>query len=497
MSSQIVRQATDYVEQVTDYVAKRKDLINVGQATVYVAKRKDLIKFFTYLLVLFALCPSLIKILNQPWNISNGTMRQIASYIWTVESSGVSMLVYTILGLYTGLIILLFVDESKRFQAIILSLIMCSIFFNIALGNLFPNVSWTNFVPWASVGLLTGFMIGGGRDIFRGIKEFRGAARSVAILSSAIIIFVAYTYYFDVYTIDELSLNFVKMIQDVVVSFAFIVFFTGFIKYESTKPKIFILGPAKSGKTLLLIGLYLKALESMKNHPINPSRALLEKVNEFSNPKDPDYPWPDATENSDIYSFEYRSGLLFPINTIFSTIDYPGYFLNKISKYILGEVNSDDKIKSLTHQIMGTDKLMLLIDSEKYPHFNDMDILSYVEILKSLNKKKRYLDVRIVITKCDIFKDEFSKMKGESLSTEHYEEFRDFIMNKFISNTSIRLLQSQTFNATIYPIYYSTNVVEKNDYGEEKRVPLRDSENNLIGITFGFDKLINDLTKEG
>lgn len=471
------------------------------QIAVNFARNKDIITFIFYSLVLLVLSPLLIKILNQPWNISNGTMRLIASYIWQVESSGIFLLIYLTLGLYSGFIILLCIDEKKRFQAIILFFIMLSIVYNIISGNIFSNVSWIGFIPWVLAGLIIGFIIGGGKRIFNGNNEFKIASNHVALLSTFIIIFTMYLYYFDVYRIDELVFNLVSFIKDMFVSFVYVFFFMGFMKYETKQPNIFVLGPAQSGKTLLLIGLYLKSLDVMKDCPINPSKALVNKVEEFLSQNDA---WPSSTGGNETYSFDYKSGKLFPKTTAFSTIDYPGYYLKMVSKYFSEryninkksddlENNDNDKIAPIVDKIIKSDILILIIDSEKYPDFNALGISDYVEILKSLNNKKHYLNVRIVFTKCDVFIDDFYNHKGELPNSIRYEDFKDYIISKFENNVSIQLLQSQTFNAPMYPIYYSTDVTDDNS-GSISRTPLKDSFGNITVNTFGFNELIDDLT---
>lgn len=428
-------------------------------------KNKEYFLLFGYLGIILLTFP-LIDIFIRAWNREDGLIRLIANILWYIDPSGVSIFITLISGFYIGSIILMFLDRKKRTHAIILGIGFLIIFLYIISGNVFSNVDW-NFI-YFFIGTGLGIILGGGLSILEGKKEFRMAPKNISYFSFILIL----------PTILTLLPNNENIVIDAMIVGAFVILFGETINYEIKGPKIFILGPKNSGKTLFLAGCYLRAL-NISEIPVRPSRYLLELIDEIH--RDGVY-WPSYTPGIKDYQFNYETGKYFPKDTVIKTVDYPGPYLEKIVEYMDKESPKDDesddyKYFQISQEVKNSNKLIFIIDGGRFPNFGDMGIIHYIRIINKMNDMDKKVECFVVVTKSDIFKNEYD--------SDDYEEFKKYIEEKFSKNINVKQLLSEATNISFYPVYYYTKKTEGG------YVPMRDDYGNVF--TYGFDKFMDDL----
>lgn len=450
---------------------------------------KDYLKFFGYLAIIILLTPFLMDIISRSWNTN--IMKGIGGAIKSIDPAGVSILIDIMIGFYIGSIILMFIDRRKRIQAG-----MMSIGIYIVANSL--DTQWN--IAYIGLGILIGIILGG--LLKNDFKNYR-AYRNVSNVSISYIIISFLT----VYLIPgQDNTNFIR---DAIVVLAFSFFFGEVMSYKVKDTRIFVLGPGESGKTNFMIGCYMKILEMAKK-PTRASEDLLDIVDAFHQPG---VTWlrrttilDDATRIYPVLQFAYDTGKLFPKDSLLRTIDYPGPYIEEVLKYLYygisvdkierekekkkkeSETGNEKNISSedtqlikLAEEIMASDKLIFIVDGAKYPNFGTMGITNYIKIIRRLKDNGKDIRPYIIITKSDLFMDEFG-------NKEDYFGFKNFIRKKISQNIYIRELLNEASNADFYPVfYYTTNV--GND-----RIPLRDENRNTY--TFGFDKFIDELMND-
>ncbi len=437
---------------------------------------KDYVKFFIIFGIVTILMPFLMDIIVRSWKTD--LMKQLADGIKSIDSSGISILFSIAIGFYIGSIFLLYLDNYKRVQAILLS---------IGLFSITSYISKLFSINFNLVFVILGIFIGGvsgNRFKFTYRKEIKQAAANISIIS---VIYVVISYViFYLSTVD--NSNFIK---DSVVVLIFSYFFGEVMNYKAKGSKIFVLGPAKSGKTLFIAGCYMRALEIAKG-PVKPSPDLLELIDQMHKEE---VIWPRRTQEISKYEFIYDIGGLFPKEMILRTLDYPGPFIERIYKYMYVKISSkkgegdkkyEEEIKYITvaKEITKSDKLIFIIDGSKYPNFADMGITQYIKILGKLHENRRNVKPYIVVTKSDFFTKEYPDYET------NYKGFKELIESRISNSIFIKELMNEA-SASIYPVFYYTKKV--NGEGNEYYIPLRDENKNVY--TYGFDKFMDDLIK--
>lgn len=437
-------------------------------------KNKEHIRLLIYLIITSILIFPLMDMFVRSWNIKYSLIRWIAACMWNIDPDAISIFVTLVAGFYVSSVVLMFLDIKKRLQAMLLGIGILIIIGFILEGIIISNISWSEFILSLVIGCLSGFYLGEG---FEKKREFRKASRNVSIISTYYIILMFLNIYMSPFRTGNL-------LEDTAVMISFIFLFGEVVSYEIKGPKIFILGPKNSGKTLFLAGCYIKALEASSG-PIKPSQYLLELIEELH--REGTF-WPSYTSDIRNYEFVYEAGKLFPKETTIKTIDYPGPYLEKIVEYIdkkdirkhENEDNGEDeKYLYIARDVQQSDKLIFIIDGKRYPNFGDMGIIHYIKIVDKLREIGRKFDSYVVVTKSDVFKDE--------CDTEDYDVFKKYIEEKLSHNIHIRQLINETTNASFYPVYYYTNKTS------DGYIPMKDRYGNVF--TYGFDKFMEDLIK--
>jgi signal recognition particle receptor subunit beta len=447
--------------------------------------QEEYVKFSVLLIVVAGLTYYLMNMVTRSWNTE--LMKGIGNAIKLVDPSGTSIFITFMIGFYFGSLILLFLDRKKRVQAIIL-------FTGIVILVDYMIKNYT--IGWNLIYIVLGMFIGlylGSRGVgWKNINtkgEFRGAASNVSKFS------IMYSVASLVIIYSSPVVDNSGFIKDALTVLAFSFFFSTLMDYELKGPKIVILGPEESGKTLFLAGCYKRVVD-ITEIPTDRSNDLIDLMTELHKG------WPTRTKDIKEYRFTYEVGKLFPRKTILSTSDYPGIYLKDIAQYI-GNKENIDKIEDVAkrsrvkvaRQVAGADILIFIIDTERYPRFEDMGIDYYLKIVSELRRTGKDIEHFVVVTKSDIFKEEFPNYEKD------YEGFKKFIEDKFIENIFIRELLIGESGRNFYPVFYYTTRTENPKYNplmpatKDNRQyissPIHDNYGNVY--VYGFDKFMNRL----
>lgn len=432
---------------------------------------KEHIKFLIFLTIAIILTSFLMDIISRSWHTE--LMKTISGAIKFIYPDGVSALINIAIGFYVGSLLLLFLDRYKRIQAIIIS-IGIFIITNYISKNF--DVNWN--ILYIGLGALIGVVLGSnlGKDFKKiGRKEFGNAARNVSMISIFYII-VAFL------VIHIISEDIGSFVIDAIVVLSFSYFFGEVMNYRTQGPKIFVLGPAASGKTLFLAGCYMRMLD-IAEIPVRASNDLLDLTDELHK-----VTWPSRTGGISKYQFTFEVGKIFPRETTLRTIDYPGVYLEDILSYMYSKKDikkMDDvekKYVMAAKEVINADKLIFIVDGAKYPRFEDMGIIHYTKIVTRLHENGKYIKPYIVVTKSDLFKEEYPDFES------NYDGFRKFIEEKFSQNIYIRQLLIESQSTTFYPVFYHTKKID------DEYIPLRDDNRNVY--IFGFDKFMDSLVED-
>jgi hypothetical protein len=267
---------------------------------------EEYIKFFILLVIVIVLTPYLMDIITRSWDTE--LMKEISNAIKTIDPSGISIFITFTLGFYIGSAILLILDRKKRIQAFIL-LVGIIVLFDYMVHKF--AIGWN--MVYAILGIIIGIYLGSGFKNINKRGEFRQAATNVGAFSvyyASISLIILYA------SPNVDNSNFIK---DALVIIAFSIFFMMLMGYEAKGPKIFILGPEQSGKTLFLAGCYKRVVDTT-DVPTNRSPDLIDLM------KDLHTGWPKRTRDVREYQFTYDKGKLFPRATTLRTVDFPGIY---------------------------------------------------------------------------------------------------------------------------------------------------------------------------
>ena len=446
---------------------------------------EEYIKFFALFIIVAGLTYYLMDIVARSW--STPLMQGISGTIRLIDPSGISLFITFMIGFYLGSLILLLLDRKKRAQAIIL---LAGIVVLVTYLLKHFTVGWNliYIVLGAAVGIYLGSKDVGWKNI-NAKGKFKRAASNVSKFS---IIYAAASLVF-VYSAPGVDNS--GFITDALVVFAFSFFFMLLMGYEFIGPKIVILGPEESGKTLFLAGCYKRVVD-VTEIPTDRSNDLIDLMTELHKG------WPTRTKDIKEYHFTYEVGKLFPRETFFSTSDYPGIYLKDIAQYIdnkedidkIEDVAKKSRVEVARH-VADADILIFVIDTDRYPRFEEMGIDHYLKIITELRESGKKIEHYIVVTKSDFFKDQYPNYESD------YEGFKKFVEEKFISNIFIRELLIGESSKRFYPVFYYTKNTANPAYDPLLPItkynrqyissPIHDNYGNVY--VYGFDKFMDQL----
>lgn len=442
-------------------------------------------KFSVLFVIVAGLTYYLMNIVSRSW--STELMKGISNAIRVIDPSGVSLFITFMIGFYLGSLILLFFDRKKRAQAIILSA-------GIVVLVIYMIKNFT--VGWNLIYIVLGTLVGlylGSRDVgWKNINskgEFRKAASNVSKFS----IFYSAASLVIIYLSPGVDNS--GFITDAIVVLAFSFFFSLLMDYELKGPKIVILGPEESGKTLFLAGCYKRVVD-ITEIPTDRSNDLIDLMTELHKG------WPTRTKDIKEYKFTYEVGKLFPRETVLSTSDYPGIYLKDIAQYIdnkddvekIEDVAKRSRVK-VARQVAEADILIFIIDTDRYPRFEEMGIDHYLKIVTEMRENRKNVKHYVVVTKSDAFKDSYPNYEND------YEGFKKFIEDKFAENIFVRELLMGESDRRFYPVFYYTKKSDNPVYDPLLPItkynkqyissPIHDNYGNVY--VYGFDKFMNQL----
>lgn len=317
------------------------------------------------------------------------------------------------------------------------------------------------------------------------VPEFRFAAVSIFGLLSIVV----------VGSVIQAVLAGVIRSFDVFAVVVFLVLLYQFIQYES-ETNYMTLGPERSGKSMMMLGLCLELLRNSGTNP-RPNAYVQDGLERTSNLSEGDARWPvPSTARDDVRtgSFEVISGSYFPRRLELRAMDYAGQHLGRIAE-LFGDGGIDDAQdtvpQTVANNVLGADTLVFLLDVERlvFPgEFQAAGVTDEENISWGLEQYGAILentdasDIIVVATKCDILLDQ-GKVAGLS-SYDSFDGFRDAVTGYLRSRPDVEQLLSMAGESTIHPVQFAT---EKRD---EQYIPALD-DGTLVPV--GYDHLINEI----
>ncbi|THE65553.1 hypothetical protein D8Y22_06985 [Salinadaptatus halalkaliphilus] len=482
----------------------------IGDVVDTLHQHREKVRLLSYFILMLVLMPSLGRLFGAAYE--NGHVSRafldLRHLVDIIDLEGVSVF---FLGIFLGLLVLMTIDPKKRWQGYLLWIGLAIAMLGLqSMGLFIPNIEFTDTanLGWLGVGVVLGFLAGGGRQLLQAetarAREFRRASFGiyvmvvVLILGSLVEYHVLYPEFIEisseglvVFAVDnpDVGVETDGLLFNLGVAAVVLVTVRQFIQYDA-KEDFFVLGPPASGKSLFLIGSYLAALnrnpndEATNNTPLQPSQDLMEMVENLDRRSSG---WiVDATGQGEIkdLEFQYVHGSTFPKNVKIASIDYAGEYLSRLPDVLAGAVTEEDTDNTLLRLAGGVesaDTLILLVDTERHVNGEGLDIKEYFSILQSVDDTS----VFVVATKADILADRFREEEGIEAHLA-FDEFKSYVSRELRQSEQVESLIRQTTSTEIHPVYYQTRV---NDDGD--RVPMRDETGSVM--TIGFDQLLEEL----
>jgi hypothetical protein len=476
-----------------------------------VQENREKVQLVLYLAVIVVFAGLLSPMLGEAWQ--RGGLPRRLFYALDTFGFGLEAAATFLMGLFFGSLLLMIYDSKKRLQGVLLfggSLL--GIVLLSSQGLLLPNIDLGSTVSWLVLGLLVGVVLGGGRQLLsaRGEQavELRRASKTVFYMLTLLVVVGFLEYHLSYPVPIQFTPDGPLVTTDATRSFGingdvqriafnaalvtgFVVVTKRFVQYDARKDFL-VLGPPASGKSLLLVGAYLEALERYSGDdeattPLNPSQDLMNLVGQLDRQQDGWFLSATRQPELEVLNFQYVYGSVFPMNIQLSGLDYAGEWLEEIPDVMLGTRDESEMPTTLArvHEaVERADTLLLLIDCERYVNDESLEIEPYFEILQAADSK----DITLVASKADVLAERFREEKGLN-AEQYYEDFKQFTNDRLRTNQTIQSLVAQSAGTEIHPVFYQTRI---NDEGE--RVPMR---NSGSVATVGFDELLERLGEHG
>ncbi|WP_253738276.1 hypothetical protein [Halohasta salina] len=470
----------------------------------FLEENGEKVKLGVYFLVVIGVGGMLFSTLGEAWRRAELAKPLILSLDPLV---GVSLEQFAagMFGLYLGLLALMIADPKKRIQGVLLGFGTAAALVGLlSVGLFIPNIDFGANIVLIVGGIVAGTILGGGQQLLEvrtaDALEFRRAASRLYFVLTGIIVVGMIEYHV---TFPQLlavsdagvsvqnvggSLSFTQsgMFVNGLMSVVFVLTLREFVQYDSSET-FFVLGPRASGKSLLLVGKYLAALDDATDRkadtPMNPSGDLMELVSSLD-AVGQDAGWEiRSTASADVKDlrFNFTKGRVFPKNVEIESLDYAGEYLDELPNALM---SADDEIDNstlrlLAQRVRDAETLILVIDMERYHRNESLGIEPYFDILDEASGT----DVLLVATKCDILAEQFRDERALE-AHQYFDEFQEYVNKKLVANDqTVRTLVQNTAGNEIHPVYYQTKVDDAGD-----RVPMRDPNGNVM--TIGFDELL-------
>ncbi|PWB51256.1 MAG: hypothetical protein C3F06_10585 [Candidatus Methanoperedenaceae archaeon] len=456
----------------------------------------DTILFCIFLVVIVILTPFVMDMVSRSWKTE--LMGQIKEAIESIDSSSISIFISVTIGFYVGSLLLLGLDKYKKVQAVIISIGLI-LTIKYLIDNYATDWNIYAFLIGAGVGIALGSI-----NNSKPKGDYERAAKNIVMVSTGYLVITYIILY------ASLNVESGKFLIDSGSVLGFSALMTNLLLYKGKGPRVFVIGPAKSGKTVFLVGCYIQLVKLSQDQPINPSKSLYNAYNELKgstktqseieaqhlaerNLVDPKInpSWIERTEDTVEYSFTYVIGKLFPKEVTVRSVDFPGSYIVNIPDYMFAkrtiEKGEEEYVKTAKY-VEESDKLILVIDSNNFPNYSE-EIGQYIAVARQMRENRKNVKYYIVITKSDIFIDDFKKNKGYeqfySFGNKDYDNFRSFMTEKFSKNGDIMTLLPEIYGAPMYPVFYETEKYHG------ARLPLINDNGNVY--VCGFSEFMKDL----
>ena len=296
-------------------------------------------------LVLFAV--PIASMLTRAWD-SEGVGYHVVWGIVRLIDVNIDVAVVFPLGVFLGVLVVLWFDDLKRTQAALLTVSVALVGSALLFWRWSVNVDFQAQLPVLIIGLLFGFIAAGGHRIYteEPLREFRRTFHAIYILVSGFIIgslIEAHTAYnspiqrsTDGFSFASESLNLTFVSDGILLNLIGVIAFVGilraFVQYED-KSNIFVLGPTKSGKTTLMTGLFSYAVANQSTR-CNPTDGNFE-LRKLYTDMDTGIGFGGIDDSDEHHSFiplsfEYSYGNIFSQYVTVKMIDYPGKMLSEV-----------------------------------------------------------------------------------------------------------------------------------------------------------------------
>ena len=406
-------------------------------------------------------------------------------------------------GLYAALILLFTLDVKKRVQGVLL----------IFGSTLALAVLWSQgvFLPAVDprtlngVALVVGFLAGSvvEADKLWGLsftestlrRPALGDGRIVEFRTAALALFGVLTAAV-VTTLVAAGVAGVLQAVDVVVSLVFVGTLFQFVRYESATDYV-TLGPERSGKSMMTVGLCQELLEHSAHAP-RPNDYLREGLERTSNLDASDDRWPIPSTPLDevqVGSFEVIAGSLFPRRLEVRAMDYAGQHLGRIAElFARDDFDTEDESvpRTVVEGIRDADTLLFVLDVERlvFPEaFQAAGAADETDLSWGLDHYGTILegadpdDTIVVATKCDILVDQGAVEVPSAYDS--FEAYRTAVTDHLTTRPDVEHLLELTGESSVRPVGYATS---KQD---GQYLPYLDSDGNLVPV--GYDRLIDEL----
>lgn len=418
-------------------------------------------------------------------------LQNVGDSIAPANAVGIEFISIGLLGVYLGLLGLFTLDERKRVQGILLGIGSFVGLIVLSLSDiLLPNINYID--PFNILSLVGGIIIGlsfGGKQLFNVINS--GMGKSQVDLSFPIAAWSLYSFISVMLLgglLAALGSGTAVAFIDIPLTAGTIYVLFGFIKYTS-ESNVAVIGPRESGKSLLLLGLYLSYRErGLAGSPEGYMKDLITQADSIT--QGDDFPIVNTYNLEKLWFFLSKGGL-FPKRIKINTTDHTGELMTRLADDLATSWGVREKIELLKtkyriynplvtytpggeasyhlfqHQVRTSDVMLLCVDVDRLEH-GDVDFVESLETIGT-RAKANGADIIIVATKCDLLIDEFSEIVDEplpALETEFRNTVNDILFDRFAGVTE---LCDAVDVEEIYPVYYKTELVDGNripDVGE-------------------------------
>jgi len=317
--------------------------------------RQTIVQLTGLLVLLVAPVPFIAGMIELAFGNESALQESVRALLSFVPVLDMVSLVAILIGVYGGLSVLLALDSTKRTQGVLLAAgsviafayigvngvmftAMSSADWIVVFTTLFATVRIIGNKPFSQLNIDSVGVFGAVQSGEDDPLEF---PRAAALLWMFVAVFIiisfheAYTQYPQVLTTHDSSLDVYlpslteyewanptgTMSTHIVASLVFIFASKSFLQYNNTK-RVAIIGPPRSGKTHLIIGMYVQAQNNNRN-PRNTSSYITDEKDAIVDTGD----WADETVATvEEMGFEYTGEGLLTENIVVDGLDYPGEY---------------------------------------------------------------------------------------------------------------------------------------------------------------------------